>query len=177
VTFRRARAEDADAVADLHALSWRATYRGILRDEFLDGPVLEERQAVWRERLADAGAADSRFVLLAEQGGELHAFVCAILDADPTWGALLDNLHVVKWSQGKGLGRILMAEASLWIRRQRPGSRMHLWVFEKNVAALRFYDRLGGGVIERRAIAAPDGLLVESVCYGWKDLSPLVEGP
>ena len=175
--FRRAQAQDADAVADLHVLSWRATYRGILRDGFLEGPVVADRQALWRERLADPGEADGRFVLLAEQGGDLHAFVCAILDADPTWGALLDNLHVVPGSQGKGLGRILMTEAAIWIRRQRPRSRLHLWVFERNAAARRFYDRLGGAVIDRRAIPSPDGHLVDSVRYGWTDLSPLVEGP
>ncbi len=51
VRYREATAEDALAVATLHAESWRTHYRGAYRDEYLDGPVLEERTGVWSERV------------------------------------------------------------------------------------------------------------------------------
>jgi hypothetical protein len=58
ITFRRAGAVDADAIADLHADSWRRHYRGAYTDEYLDGPIAEERRAVWADRLStpDIGA-------------------------------------------------------------------------------------------------------------------------
>jgi len=37
MNFRRAAACDADRIAQLHAESWRRAYRGMMRDEFLDG--------------------------------------------------------------------------------------------------------------------------------------------
>jgi hypothetical protein len=39
---REANAGDAAAIARLHVESWRATYRGILRDEYLDGNAAAE---------------------------------------------------------------------------------------------------------------------------------------
>jgi len=35
-----------------------------------------------------------------------------LVDADPEWGALLDNLHVSPSSKGHGLGRRLSAESA-----------------------------------------------------------------
>ena len=48
MTIRAARPDDAPAVAMLHANSWRSAYRGILRDEFLDGALDENRRIVLR---------------------------------------------------------------------------------------------------------------------------------
>src|SRR2546430_7298322 len=65
-TYRAAGAADADAVAALHADSWRRHYRGAYSDGFLDGDVLADRRAVWSARLAaPAGSATG----LAEDGG------------------------------------------------------------------------------------------------------------
>jgi ribosomal protein S18 acetylase RimI-like enzyme len=58
IILRPAVAGDAPAVAAIHAQSWRATYRGTLRDAYLDGDLTAERLALWRARLAvpDGGA-------------------------------------------------------------------------------------------------------------------------
>src|SRR2546430_14764213 len=57
-TYRAAGAADADAVAALHADSWRRHYRGAYSDGFLDGDVLADRRAGWAARLAGpAGSA------------------------------------------------------------------------------------------------------------------------
>jgi hypothetical protein len=93
VTLRPARAGDAEALAVLHTESWRRTYRGMMTDEFLDGPALDNRRRVWRERLAAPNPA--RCVCLAQQGAAIVGFVCAFADQDPVWGSYVDNLHVV----------------------------------------------------------------------------------
>ena len=49
--FRQAEASDARVIAELHAQSWRNTYRGMLRDDYLDGDILYERVALWEKRL------------------------------------------------------------------------------------------------------------------------------
>ena len=51
VVLRHAGAEDADAIAHLHAESWRRTYRGMMSDDFLDHRALDNRRLTWRERL------------------------------------------------------------------------------------------------------------------------------
>jgi steroid delta-isomerase-like uncharacterized protein len=164
---RRATSDDAETVGRLHAESWRSAYRGFLSDEYLDERVFEDRSAMWREKLT--GDPASVLVLLAASGGEPVGFVCAILDEDETWGALLDNLHVLPSWKGKGLGRKLMAEAARWVVSRRPGSSLHLFVIEENGEARSFYDRLRGRPLDGKIWRAPDGSLVPLVRYVWED--------
>ena len=170
--FRSARPADAPAIAYLHALSWRTTYRGILRDDFLDGPLLENRRALWDARLNEACPED-QLILVREQAGEIQAFACAFLDADPEWGTLLDNLHVAPPLKGNGLGRMLMSEVAQRVLRHPSGPKLHLWAYEQNVAAQRFYERLGGINTACQAEEAPDGSRVNAVRYCWRDVSSL----
>ena len=39
ITLRSVTASDAHLLAELHIASWRVAYRGLLRDEYLDGPI------------------------------------------------------------------------------------------------------------------------------------------
>jgi hypothetical protein len=50
VLLRDATIADAERIAQLHTESWRRTYRGMMRDAFLDGGALENRRHVWLER-------------------------------------------------------------------------------------------------------------------------------
>ncbi len=131
------------AIAQLHTRSWQTAYRGILSDDFLQGPLSENRRVLWHERLAESERAD-QFVLVDEQGGAMRGFACAYLEADPEWDCLLDNLHVVPDLKGQGLGRQLMTAVAEQVWRSNPHGRLHLWAYEQNLAARRFYERLGG---------------------------------
>ena len=42
ITFRRATANDAEAIAALRVDSWRTTYRGVMPDTYLDSMRAEE---------------------------------------------------------------------------------------------------------------------------------------
>jgi GNAT superfamily N-acetyltransferase len=103
----------------------------------------------------------------------MRGFACAFLDADPEWGCLLDNLHVAPDLKGQGLGRQLMTALVERVWRSNPRSRLHLWAYEQNLGARRFYERLGGVLNERHAEPAPDGTRVNAVRYCWSDLSGL----
>lgn len=107
--FRTAGPGDAAAVARLHADSWRRHYRGAYSDAYLDGDVLTDRLAVWSGRLA---APEGTRTLLAEDGTEVLGFVHVVLDEDPEWGTLVDNLHVTSARQRTGVGRALLTRAA-----------------------------------------------------------------
>jgi len=172
MTIRAAELADANAVAQLHTDSWQTAYRGILRDDFLAGPLHENRRALWHGRLSELNRAD-QFVLVDEHEGEIRGFACGFLDADPEWGCLLDNLHVVPELKGQGLGRQLMREVAERVLRCKSNRRLHLWAYEQNLAARRFYERLGGVITLRCAKPAPDGTEVNEVRYCWSELSGL----
>lgn len=134
VQFRHARPDDAGAIARLHAESWRRHYRGAYSDSFLDGDVLADRLAVWTKRLRDPDP--QRCTILAENDG-LVGFANTFLDDDPTYGALLDNLHLADRRKHRGVGsRLLALTADALIERsERTG--LYLWVLEQNVDGRR----------------------------------------
>ena len=51
IIVRDAAADDAAAIARVHAASWQAAYRGIVDDDRLDRMSVDEREQRWRERL------------------------------------------------------------------------------------------------------------------------------
>jgi GNAT superfamily N-acetyltransferase len=164
--FRHATPKDATAIAALHAESWRANYRGAYRDEYLDGPVVEDRRRVWQERLSSP--ASNQLVVLAENDGELIGFACAYGADDPTWGSMLDNLHVRPGQQGRGTGAALLAEVAAWCRANYAGCGLYLWVLEQNRGAQRFYRRLGASDEGGELSEPPGGGQIRGRRYAWK---------
>jgi GNAT superfamily N-acetyltransferase len=154
--FRVAGPDDAQSVAELHADSWRRHYRGAYSDVFLDGDLLADRVAVWTDRLREADPR--RCTILATGGSGLVGFANAWLDDDPTWGALLDNLHVTSGRKRQGVGAQLLAVTARAVTGQRPRSGLYLWVLEQNVDAQAFYEARGGTNVGRRLIDPPGGV-------------------
>jgi GNAT superfamily N-acetyltransferase len=161
---------DAEAIAALHVESWRSAYRGLLPDAFLDGPVVDDRLRLWRERV-NGGATDHQLVVMAVSQGELIGFVCVLPDNDALYGPRLDNLHVKPSLKGTGIGSQLFRAALDWVGRTMPGRPMHLWVIEENFPARRFYDHRGGVVAERRTLELVPGILVPELRYVWPPAS------
>lgn len=73
-------------------------------------------------------------------------------------GALLENLHVTHGLKRTGVGSRLMAEVGAAVVSRRPGSGLHLWVLEQNLAAQAFYEARGGTRSDRRAVRSPGGV-------------------
>jgi ribosomal protein S18 acetylase RimI-like enzyme len=146
---------DADAIAALHADSWRRHYRGAFADDFLDGDVAAVLRDRWRARFA---TRDPRTrTILAWQDGELVGLAHTELGADPRWGALLDNLHVAYGMKRQGVGRRLVALTARAVIDAVPGSGLYLWVLDQNAAARAFYARLGGETVDSHVAGAPGG--------------------
>jgi ribosomal protein S18 acetylase RimI-like enzyme len=144
--FRSAGPDDAEAVALLHADSWRRHYRGAYSDEFLDGDVVEHRRAAWSARLAVAdGGAET---VLAERDGRLVGFVHVVFDDDARWGSLVDNLHVVHDHKGAGIGTQLLRRAAEAVGARASGPAVYLWVLQQNTAAQGFYLARGATCVE-----------------------------
>ena len=141
ITFREATYDDYEAIAQLHALSWQRTYRGMLKDEFLDHLVVQERLDAWQKRLSQP--AEKRLVLLAEKEHELVGFVCIFADYDPVFGAFIDNLPVHPDLKRHGIGANLIHKAAAWACAQTAHTPLYLWVLEKNHNARRFYEQVG----------------------------------
>ena len=156
LAIRHAGPDDAAAIAELHAESWRSTYRGIFSDAYLDGEASRERLEHWRKRLCTS-PGPGQGVLVAVEDGACVGFICVQLEGEPGWGPLLDNFHVHPLRKGAGIGRRLLQEASAWVRAAGGHDRWHLWVVEGNTPSRRVYEHLGWERGERALHANPEG--------------------
>jgi ribosomal protein S18 acetylase RimI-like enzyme len=172
--LREASIHDVEEIAALHAESWRRHYRGAYLDSFLDGDVLANRLAVWSVRLTVPSA--DHFTIVADQNNAVVGFVHMILDEDPNFGMLLDNLHVTHRLKRHGIGRRLLAEAARELVRRRPADRrFYLWVLVQNTAAQTFYTACGGTKVETALCGPfPGGGRALGHRMAWPDAAALV---
>jgi ribosomal protein S18 acetylase RimI-like enzyme len=176
-TFRAATPADAEAIAALHADSWRRHYRGAYSDAFLDGDVLADRLAVWSQRL---GEPDPRRVTIVAEKGGVIGFANTFLNEDPAWGALLDNLHVASAQMRRGVGRRLLALTAEAVIERADGAGLYLWVLEQNVAARAFYEACGATRVGREPVTPPSGIegrlngSPAKLRYAWREPSVLL---
>ena len=177
VAYRAAQASDAEAIAALHAESWRRNYRGAYSDAFLDGDVFADRLEVWTTRLCAPDRDAHTVVAEADEG--IVGFGHTILEAHTKWGALVENLHVIHERRGDGIGTRLLARSA---QAATVGSShgLFLWVLEQNTAAQGFYQQRGGVCVEQQLVEPPGGiagrLAGAPTClrYVWPDSSELL---
>ena len=155
VSFRPARPDDARAVAELHADSWRRHYRGAYSDAFLDHDAAGYLLPLWTERLGTP--LPRARTILAEWHGRVAGLAHTLLDEDPAWGALLDNLHVAHGLKRRGIGARLLTLTRQAVRDWSASSGLYLWVLEQNSDARAFYAAQGGVCVERDAAPPPGG--------------------
>ncbi len=138
---RRARLDDADAIARVHVETWRHAYRGIVPDAYLDGLSVDERRAMWRASI-EKGAP---VVLVAEEATRLAGFAavgpCRDKNAAPNTFEIW-ALYVAPDAWGRSLGRDLCAAACA-LARSAQATSLSLWVIADNEPARRFYASVG----------------------------------
>lgn len=169
---RPATPTDCDAIAALHALSWQQTYRNILSNDYLDHHVHDDRKDLWDARFTKFDQ-QKHHVAVAADGDSIIGFVCVLLDEEPEYGALLENLHVLRDRHGGGAGRRLMSSAAHWVAAMQPSWAMHLWVYERNAKTVAFYRSAGGEDVDHRVIVTPAGNRATVLRFEWRDTAAL----
>jgi GNAT superfamily N-acetyltransferase len=98
-------------------------------------------------------------ILLAEQDGRFVGFMA--LERSPE-ADVLARLYVEPAEQGRGIGAALLEHA----KQLRPQG-LHLWVFQKNEGARRFYERHGFH-LERLTDGAANMEREPDALYAWR---------
>lgn len=164
---------DADTIADIHARSWQSAYRGLgmLSDAYLDDQASADMRLKWRGRMA--APVSGQQVWCADLDGQTIGFLCVLREDDTSWGALVDNLHLLPASRGHGVGKRLMGEAARWAAAHGT-KQLHLLVYEANTAAIGFYEALGGVPVRRDWLETADGGHAWVRTYHWPDTTGLM---
>ena len=140
LNLRAATSSDSLAVARVHLAAWRAAYRGIIPDSYLDG--LDE-VARARRYTFDLKGLDDPQTWIALEGDEIRGFV--------SWGPAREDelsrgevyaLYVSPHSWRLGVGSRLLVRAEHELA-ARGFDEALLWVLKDNSRGRRFYDASG----------------------------------
>jgi ribosomal protein S18 acetylase RimI-like enzyme len=177
ILIRPATAADIEPMTALHAASHRSAYRGILPDSYLDGPMEDERRALWTGRLGEPAVLASTITLVAEDVAPHLAGLISILpDHDENWGSYIHNLHVAPDRKGRGIGRSLLREAMERLALRSPDPAVHLHVYEENRAAVAVYDHFGGQMVERTLTTRGNSGEIGLLRYSWPSPAAVLAG-
>ncbi|MCP1385283.1 GNAT family N-acetyltransferase [Runella salmonicolor] len=169
--YRIATPNDIETIANLHALSWQNSYRGMLSDDYLDNHVLADRIQVWTQKINEPPA--NQIIFVKEIDNIVVGFVCAYGSQTDEFGTFIDNLHVLPSFKGRGIGRDLMQEVSDWSLQHFNQPKLYLKVLEDNHSARFFYEKVGG---EKQALFSdmmPGGNNVRVWRCVWKKFQPI----
>lgn len=172
ITIRPALVADADAIARVRVESWRASYRGIVPDAYLDGMKTEDSSRLWVRVLG--AASDAACTYVVEVDGELVGFAAGITLAEPRLGfdAELTALYLLPAVQRAGIGRRLLAQVAATLS-AAGAPNMLVWVLAQNRKARDFFEGLSAQLLAEQSFNWDDLDLVE-VAYGWPEIASLV---
>lgn len=141
IRVRRARPDDALAVARVHVRSWQAGYRGLMPQDFLDGLRAEDRAGHYTFGGTDPGAPHTDVAVRVHR---IVGFATTgpARDEDARGAGALMALYVDPDSWGLGVGRALLRAGRLRLAREGCVEAV-LWVLARNDRARRFYEADG----------------------------------
>ena len=169
---RKARVQDAAAIARVHVDTWRTTYQGIIADDFLATLSYARREDWWRDVLSSAELQQIVHVAESKDNGVI-GFVSAGPEHadDPIYRGEISAIYVLENYQRLGVGKELF-QASIRELSKRKISSLLIWVLEHNPAR-KFYEAMGGKFLRHKQIII-GGLRLSEVAYGWKNTHELL---
>jgi ribosomal protein S18 acetylase RimI-like enzyme len=143
--IRRARAEDAAALAEVHVRTWQAAYEHVFGAERLASLDVAARTRRWESWLAD----DESVFVGEDDAGRVVAFSWVGASRDDDAEGELFAIYALPHAWGSGAGPALM-RAAIDALRDAGYRDAILWVLEDNPRARRFYEREGWHLDGRR---------------------------
>jgi len=171
VDIRHARIEDADGIARVWAESWRAAYRGIVPDDYLN--TIDVAEWAERQRRNMENQSVGSVSLIADDGGSTVGWASLGPNrmTDLPYAGELYAIYLLPSHWRRGIGRLLMtstARSSI----ERGMDSMILWVLSENWPARRFYESMGGSLVSEHTYTI-GGVSLPEVAYGWSELGAL----
>ena len=176
IFIRPAGPADAEEIARVQAISWRATYADQLSAESLARVETAWDARHWLHGLERVDDRQVTLVLEAREAGIVGFGVAGRRRAgrDPAlhpYEGEIYLLYLLPRFQGYGLGTKLTAALARVLKARGMKSAL-VWALATNRAAIGFYEHLGGEVL-LRARKPFFGQPVEEIALGWRDIETL----
>jgi ribosomal protein S18 acetylase RimI-like enzyme len=167
--IKKAKIEDAAAIAHVQVESWKTTYAGIVSDIFLSSLNKEERTLRWQEQIL----GDHSSIFVAEDETGIFGFVAGgeIREKLDDYDAELYAIYLLHERQKQGIGRTLSNRLASALQ-AKGFTNMLVWVLERNPSVL-FYKSLGAVQVSRKVIDI-GGAELQELAFGWPSLDRLI---
>ena len=167
ISYRRADASDAPAIAKVHVESWQKSFAGIVPQEFLDNLTIEGRTKSFAQRFGEENY--KMFVAENSKDGIVgFADFGKGRESSFAFDAELYAIYLLSEFQGKGIGEKLFRLCQKQMIAEGFDS---MYLMALTVSPYKsFYKKMGGRIVGRGNHFI---LLVEyeTLVYGWKNLS------
>ena len=165
--IRPADLDDAAAIARVHVVSWRSTYRTLLPADFLESLTEAGYTDRWRRFISERS---SRVFVVEDESNDIVGFASGGREraGETGYRGELYAIYLLESSQRRGYGRELV-RAVVGGLREMGLQDMIIWVLRDNRPARDFYERLGGVFVRAQPITIGSATL-EEVSYGWPRL-------
>ncbi|WP_163971361.1 GNAT family N-acetyltransferase [Oceanobacillus halotolerans] len=169
--IRKARYEDAEAIANIHVKTWKSTYTDLLEERDLSNMTYENRKALWETILRIQREEQATYVIYNEE--KIVGFISGGPERTKrfAYDAEIYTIYLLDDYQRKGLGaRLLKAFAQSM--KERGHQSLLVWVLKQNPSS-RFYERYQAKPVGQEDTTIGEGIYQETA-YGWKDIEELL---
>lgn len=162
IDIRRARPEDAVALAEAHDEAWRTAYLGLIPGPELD-KLVARRGPSWWDSAIRRGSRISLLVFGDEIAG--YANYGRNRAKSLPYGGEVYELYLRPEYQGLGFGQKLFAMAKRDLA-QVGHTGLVVWALSDNDAAIGFYRALGGRAVAR-STERFGAKVLDKVAFAW----------
>ncbi|WP_164924567.1 GNAT family N-acetyltransferase [Sinorhizobium fredii] len=170
IEIRSAVPDDVMMIASVLVSTWRATFRGIISDAYLDAMKVEDQAIGHARRMRIPGAflvvavdlSDERVIGFANYG--------RARSMPPPFDKELYELYLLPEFHGVGIGSALVRTVAGHCREMQASS-LFAWVLAGNPNRA-FYERLGARAVGQGRVSVGRESL-EQIAYRWDDLAKL----
>lgn len=169
--IRKARLEDAEAIASVHISSWKSTYSELINEQDVSNITFENRKTLWETILSMPDQGQVALVL-EEENGDIIGFISGGKERTKRFGyeGEIYSVYLLDEYQRQGLGTRLL-KAFCEEMHQAGYRSMLVWVLTQNPSSA-FYKNLGAKQVEKEETTIGSGTYQESA-FGWQDIEEL----
>ena len=161
IVIRKVKYEDIEQIVDININDWKRAYKGIIDDITLDNLNRNEKIEKWRQQYNIGN------VIVAEENGTVLGY-CRYDDNAVYENSDIDSeiiaIYVDYDNLGKGIGRKLV-EYVMNDLKNKNKTKMVIWCLEKNMNGRKFYEKMGGKLIDNEKSFEKDGKEYKEVGY------------
>ncbi len=134
--------EDAEAITDVQARTWIATYPnaelGITQEEITERVESRRQKSIdnMRKTIAENGVT-KQIIVAKDNGGSIIGFCLGMKGATANH---VKAIYVLPEAHGKGVGKALITQTLAWLGDELP---VTLGVAKYSASAIGFYEKMG----------------------------------